>query len=171
MAKTRINLLTQEFKTTPGLRIAKTGSIGAMVVYIFILVLLFGVSYFLSTQKQNLDKQNIQLVSKINSLKKNEELLVTLKNRVMISQAAASKIGISPVDSLQKILAVMPNDIQLVTIRAENDGTAVILCTATSSKSIETFFRTLKDQKYATAYLTGFSLGEDGVYSFSLTLI
>lgn len=170
MAKTRINLLTQEFRSTPGLRFAKTGSIVSMAVYIFALVLLFGVSYFLSIQKQNLDKQNAVLVSKINSLKKNEELLITLKNRISVSQAAKSKIGVSPVDSLQKILAVMPNDIQLVSVRAENEGTTTILCKAATSKSIESFFRALKDQQYVTAYLTAFSLGDDGVYNFSLTL-
>ncbi len=169
-AKTKINLLSQDFKPTRGLGWAKKASFIISGLYILVLLLLFGLSYFLSMQKKSSEAKAATLTTRIASLKKNEELLLLLKNRVAVSQTAVSKSGASPTDSLQKILSAVPEQIQVISVRAENDGTTTILCKAQNSKDITDFFNILKEKKYATVFLTAFALGDDGHYNFNLTL-
>lgn len=168
--KTKINLLSQDDRGTGRANATKTATLALIGFYILILILLFGVSFFFSYQEKTVQAQNASLVSKISSLKKNEEMLLTLKDRVSLSQVANSQSGVSPSDSVQKIVSIIPQEIKIRAIRAEKDGTTTIICNAANSKIITDFFKTLKDQKYVTVYLTSFSMDQDGTYNFSISL-
>lgn len=173
--RNRINLLPQELRDVRGLRffsgIAARVSLAILGIYLAATIGLF-LAIFLSSQElTNLENTKNDLTGSVEAVRNKEGLLFTLKNRVNLAGAVYDKQTPLPSEAIERVLSVLPADLELRSIENQDGKNVFLTVTALNSKAVLNFLTILKnDQRFSSAFLNTFGLREEGVYSLSLEL-
>ncbi len=165
-----INLLTSDFKEPKSYKFVSKTSIIILSVYIVILVLVFGASFFLNTQKNKQTARVNELITSIQQKKESEELLVTLKNRVSVAQTLYAKGAPSPSELINRMVALLPQGVSLLNLTVGEGGEINMVVTADSSTGIAEFLNKVKGGELTSVIMNTLTLNSDGEYVVSLNI-
>jgi hypothetical protein len=169
MAKA-INLLTSDFEEPKSYRFISKTSIIFLVGYITLLIIVFGVSFFLNTQKNNRVTEVNQLISSVQQKKDIEELIVTIKNRTSVAQTIYAKGAPSPSELVNNIISLLPSSVSLLNLTVNNDGEIIVIVTSKNSAGIIEYLDKVRNAKLTSVVMNTIALNTDGYYIVSLEI-
>lgn len=145
-----INLVPQDLKETPRKRTVKKllsrTSVILFVVYTLALAGLFGFSFFLTGQANQLESTNSALIGDVKKMQDTEELLHTVKNRANLARKIYADNAPSSTQLFDKIIELVPQDLTIIGV--ETKETSVILSAASKTPiPIQNFLTRLENAK------------------------
>lgn len=173
--RNRINLLPQEQRDIRGLRffsgVAVRVSLAILGIYLAATIGLFSAIFLSGQELASLETTNNGLTATLEAGRNKEGLLFTLKNRVTLAGVVYDKQTSLPSEAIERVLSVLPSDIELRSIENQDGKNVFLTVTALDSKAVLNFLTILKnDQRFSSASLNTFGLREEGSYSLSLEL-
>lgn len=169
MAKA-INLLTNDFKEPKSYRFISKTSIVVLSVYITILILIFGISFFLNFQKNKRNADVDQLVFSVQQKKEAEELLTTLKNRTAVAQTIYSKGAPAPSELINSMVALLPSNVSLLNLTVDDGGQITIVIRTENSSGIVEFLNKVRSNQLTSVAMNTLALNTEGYYIVSLDI-
>lgn len=175
LPKNRINLLPQELRSARGLRffggVVARVSLAFLGIYLISTLGLFLAIFLSSQEAKGLENKKNSLTSGLQAVQSQEGLLLTLKNRINLAGTIYNKQSPLPPDSIEMVLSILPNEVELKSIENVEGKNVFLTVTARDSKTVLNFLTVLKnDQRFSSVFLNTLGLREEGTYSFSLEL-
>lgn len=169
--KTRINLLTEDFRIPNKLRVLKTISFVALGIYLFVLLLLFAVTFLFSRQEKSLQDKNASLAQEVNSQKEKEGFLNVIKDRLSLARDVYAKSGTTTIETVDNIINLFGQGVEIISIDSAEEGSGVIVAArAINSAGVRDVFEKIKTKQFVGVSLENLALQEDGYYAFSLAI-
>lgn len=169
-SKSSINLLTADFRERKNSKLFSRASIAVLGGYIIILLAIFGISFYLTSQKNNLTTQTNELLGTIKQNKDPEELLTIVKDRVKVAQNIYSKGAPTPSELVNNAVALLPQGVSLMHVSIDKSAKVSLVVKSPNSSGINEFLNVIRTTQLSSVHMNTLAYDTEGNYVVSLEI-